>query len=453
LAEDGAPRLVCRVIGHCGCRRVEGISHFSRLSECTPLLNATREQRAIILSLQSRLKGAIKKAQELGAHAFRDGDVRDTVILAAARLLQSACGFLLSIVVIRRFGLSAAGVLTLSLIATTVMATVLTFGSSAIMAQSKIPIEQKNFVGLCLALFGVALNLPVSLAFGFLLGRSNIEALEIVVLSMSGAYFAHTIILNSLAPIQKNIKIVVIPAIGNLLAIGVAAIAAPDMFSFAVVMVLGRFLSTATAFVTLRVAVASARDTIKLVRSGWIYLYTETTSLFLDQGAFLLTSIFLTREQLGILGVCRQFVFVGDNVAWSRLLMVYPSMCNAAREVLPRALRQMVRLSMWVTPVLMLGSIVAGLLIYQEPLVAIYAPIALLALVPSYIAGTHESILRAVRDVAGLWRLMAWRVAVVPIPILSAMWGGVTGVIVASLVVAVFTALYVRRLATLAISR
>lgn len=377
--------------------------------------------------------------------------MRDTVILTAARLLQSACGFLLSIVVIRRFGLSAAGVLTLSLIATAVMATVLALGSSAVMAQSKISVRQKNFVGLCLALCGVAINVPVSLVFGVAFGRSHIEVIEIAILSMSGAYFSHTIILSSLAVLQRNIVIVVVPAIGNLLSISVAAIVASDMLSFSAVMVVGRFLSTTAAFIGLRMSIASVGEILKFVRSGWIYLYTETASLVLDQGAFLLSSIFLTREQLGILGVCRQFVFVGDSVAWSRLLMIYPSMCAAAREVLPQALRQMVSLSMWITPVLLTGSIVAGLLIYQEPLIAIYAPVALLALVPRYVAGTYESIVRAIRDVAGLWRLMAWRVAVAPVTVLSAIWGGVAGMTVASVVIAVLTAIYAGALANRAV--
>jgi hypothetical protein len=240
---------------------------------------------------------------------------------------------------------------------------------------------------------------------------------------------------------------VVIPALGNITSIIAAAMLADSMLSFAAIMIIVRLMSSAVAFLTLPMMAAPFRVIAGIVRDGQVYLSTETVGLVIDHGVVLLTSHLITREQFGVLGVCRQFISVGDSVGWSRLLVVYPSMCASARDVLPRVLREMRVLALATTVVLVVGSVFAGLFIYQQPIIALYAPIALLALMPRYIVNAYESILRAVGDVPGIWKLAGWRVLMGPLILVAAFLYGTLGVIVAAVITAAVTVLYSRILA------
>src|ERR1700709_2408721 len=117
-----------------------------------------------------------------------------SAMVLLARVLHNLNGFLLSLVVVRRFGLSAGGSLALASTGTIVLSTLCTFGLPYVFARLDVPIRVRNFIGLLSALAGMILAAPIAATLGLIFGRSLHEAGVIFLLSMGGCYFAQTTI-------------------------------------------------------------------------------------------------------------------------------------------------------------------------------------------------------------------------------------------------------------------
>src|SRR5664279_6611246 len=123
---------------------------------------------------------------------------RDAGLVLFGRVLQNINGFLLSVLIVRRFGLAAAGTLAVATIAAVIIALLGTFGLIYVFARSDAPTPVKNGLGFTAALLVVPLGLPFVVALGLVAGHNLEEAAVIAALSLGGCFFAQTNIANAL---------------------------------------------------------------------------------------------------------------------------------------------------------------------------------------------------------------------------------------------------------------
>src|SRR5271156_722504 len=104
---------------------------------------------------------------------------RDAALVLIARLLQNANGFLLSVLIVRRFGLASAGTLTVATTAVVVLSLLGTFGLTYGLARLPITDREKNALGAFGCLVVLPLSLPVVIGLGLAAGHSSREAAAI----------------------------------------------------------------------------------------------------------------------------------------------------------------------------------------------------------------------------------------------------------------------------------
>ena len=185
---------------------------------------------------------------------------REAGLVLSGRILQNVNGFLLSVLIVRRFGLAAAGTLAVATVATVIIAIVGTFGLTYVFARSDAPIQVKNGLGFFAALAIVPFSLPFIIALGLIAGHSPEEAATITILSLGGCFFAQTNIANALQVLQGRARELIIPPAANLVGLIAAAAFGGSYLIFALILAAFRFAGTFGAFLCLeRARIETAR--------------------------------------------------------------------------------------------------------------------------------------------------------------------------------------------------
>src|ERR1700759_1758626 len=94
------------------------------------------------------------------AHARLRNFGWDAAVILFARMLQNANGFLLSVIIVRKFGLAAAGSLTIATIATVLLGTFCTFGLPYIFAREKADNTVRNTIGFLAWFAAIVISVP-----------------------------------------------------------------------------------------------------------------------------------------------------------------------------------------------------------------------------------------------------------------------------------------------------
>jgi O-antigen/teichoic acid export membrane protein len=370
---------------------------------------------------------------------------RDAALILFSRILQNANGLLLSIIIIRKFGLAAAGSLTISTIGTVILATFLTFGLPYVFARSETKIGVGNSIGLFAAFVALLASLPICAILGFTFGNDTHEALVIATLSLAGAFFAQTTVANSLLVLQNRAADIIFSPVGNLIGLIIGYFAANDFLSFAAILTVCRFIGTAVIFGRLAYARFSISDLKSHFRQGAGFLTADTISLVADQISVMIASAMMTRTDLGTFGLCRQILTVGDTPAWSRLTVWYPALVRESSTTIPKLQREMLKMGVLCGLGLILFSIPLGLWIYHLPHFVLAASLLTLCVPIRYMIATCETSLRALGRIAVVNKLTVIRcllVSLLPIGILA---NGLYGAIFAMIAQAVILGWLMKR--------
>jgi hypothetical protein len=333
-------------------------------------------------------------------------------MLTIARLLQNGLGFLLSILVLHRFGMAGVGTLTIASVGVVVQATMLTFGMPYVLAKSPLVAGQRNAVGLCAALLALVLALPLCAGLGLVFGHSDDEALAIMLLALGGSYFAHTSIADALLVLESKTNRVVFGPLGSLGGMLWGAVFADSLAAFAGALAVGRLLGIMLLFSGISYRWCGLAAVGQHLRRGVRFLVPDTLGLLAEQMAVMLVTPFATRTELGQFGLCRQFLTVAETPLWSRLVAWYPRLC-ADPTVLHGLRWQMFLRGLLTAAVLMVVAPLLAWLVYRSPEVAWLAPLFLCCVPFRHISGPIEIGLRARDALASVNRLVLIRCALV----------------------------------------
>lgn len=329
--------------------------------------------------------------------------------LTAARLGQNALGFLVAVVVLRKFGIEAVGTLTVASFGVALQATLLNFGMPHVLARSTLPLPERNTIVLCVACAGMLISAPFSFAIGFGFGHDYAETIAIVILSLTGAYFAQTALLDALHVLQNRAWLSPVGVMGGFLGLVAAAWYARSLIEFAVVLALGRFMGVMTIFMTLKFRWCGWRQLVAHVKGGFLYLVPDSLGLLSEQLVVAVVAALASRSELGLFGLCRQFLTAGEAPLWSKLATLYPQFC-AQPALSLRQVRPMGMKGVWVAMPLAALAVLLALSFYGSKQMVYLAPLLLLSLPFRYAAGTAEVGLRAMGSIRainglGLFRL------------------------------------------------
>ncbi len=316
-------------------------------------------------------------------------------LLMFSRILQNGNGFLLSILIVRRFGLAAAGTMAIATVAVVVVGLLGTFGLPYVFARTDAPACVMNTIGFAAAVVVVPLTLPVAALLGLVAGRDHREAMVIALLALGGPFFAQANIVGALQVLQKRAAHSLIPPLANLLGLIVGALLSPSYLMFAALLALFRFSGTLMAFLVLPRAACSLPVFLRHIREGSRFLTADALNSGTDQITVLISSWLMSRGDLGLFGLCRQMLTVSDTPGWSKMQAMYPAVVDAPERVMPTLRRVMLLMGT------VCGSAVAAMIVplsiwvFHQPRLMVLVPLLMASVPLRYLLASYDLHLRA----------------------------------------------------------
>jgi O-antigen/teichoic acid export membrane protein len=318
-----------------------------------------------------------------------------TNLVLVARVLQNANGFLLSVLIVRHFGLSAAGTLTVATIPIVIIALLGTFGLTYTLARTSLPVPQRNTLGFVVSLILIPLAFLALVPFAAAVGHSPTEMVAIVMLGMGGPFFAQTNITGALQVLQARAHEAILLPVGNLAGLVVGVVLTHSLAAFALVLVLFRTAAMLLAFFRLPLAPLPLTTIFLHLRDGVRYVTSDAINLGSDQLTVLATSYLMDRKSLGVFGLCRQLLTASDTPGWSQMQVAYPAAVANPEETFPPLKRRMLQTGIALSALVSAGAVVLGLWVYHAPRLALLGPLLLASVPLRYLLGVYDMRLRA----------------------------------------------------------
>jgi O-antigen/teichoic acid export membrane protein len=358
---------------------------------------------------------------------------RDALLVTGARLLQNVLGFVISLAILKKFGLEGVGTFTIASLGVAVLATVLSFGLPFTLAKSDMAVPERNSLGALAGGAAVVLSLPVGLLIGLTFGRDTSEVASIALLAWGGAYFANNSILDALLVLQRKTRRILVVSGFYLAGVAAAAILARTLVEFALLLAAGRFMGLVLVYATLPQRWCGWVRVWQQFRVGARYLVPDSLGLLAEQLSIAILAPLTTRPEMGVYGLCRQFLTAAETPLWSRLVVLYPRVCEQPSDSL-RIVRSMAREGIAVMVILILVIAALAKWLYQSDGMLQLGPLLMLAIPLRYIAGTAEISLRALGAVPTVNRLGLIRLALLPLIPAGLYFGRLWGVVFAVIV-------------------
>jgi hypothetical protein len=371
----------------------------------------------------------------------------DAGLVLAGRVLHNLNGFALSILLVHKTGLAGVGTFTVASVAVALVTLFCGLGLVHALPREEGSRSQKNTFALLASLIALLLGFPLVAVYGAALGQDANEALAITLFAVGGFYFAQINILTTLLLLQNRPLLTLVPpTIG---ALGIVAMLWLDtLVEMALLLALTRVLGVALVFAFLpyaRLTLAQARG---YTVAGAGFLPMDILILAADQLALLAVTHILSREALGIFGLCRQIITAADTPAWSFVQSKYSELVETRLAILPELEIRVKQLSMVCAAASMVFSGLVGTFVYDLPLFALYMALPLISLPARYLATLYDQALRAVGWIAPANRVAAVRfvLAISMLPGGAAVFG-VWGALGATALLSIAALLLVRPLA------
>lgn len=337
-------------------------------------------------------------------------DVSAGALISGSRLLQNGLGFLLSLLVLTRFGISALGSLTIASVWVAMQAGLFSFGLQHVLAKLPLSPAGRNTAGFLAAVLATVLCLPASIGLGAAFGHDAGEQVAIAAFAFGGAYFAQTVILDALLVLDGRVWLTYLSPLGAAAGMLLGYVQAQDLPQFALYLTLGRLAGVYALFATLKYEWCGWAQFASSLRDGVRYIVPDLMNLASEHLGTALLGVLATRAELGVFGLCRQFITAAETPLWSRLMALYPAICRDA-SLTERYAREMSVIGVAIgASAAVLASLLA-VAVFHVPGMLALAPLLMCSVPFRYRGGTAESGLRAFGRTAVIHRLAAMRLA------------------------------------------
>lgn len=308
------------------------------------------------------LRGKIWWDRLVGAFLGRDG-----LFLLIARILHAGNGFILSVILIREFGLAAVGTYTIAVVAVVALSLLCGSGLNYSLPREPLATEEKNTVALGWALLMIPVTPLAAIPFGLLMAHHPREWLEISLFACGGYFFGQSSLLNTLLVLQKRTRWAIAPPLANTAGLLVGMLLSRAIAQFAVILLISRACGSLWLFAGMKYQRMRASAIWHYCMNGLRYTSMDFLAMLSDQTSPLIIASMVSRADLGVFGLCAQFMNVSEMPGWSVLQSYYPQLVEARRESMAKLRSRMLRLSFLMAFVVLAAAAVLGRHVYKVP--------------------------------------------------------------------------------------
>jgi len=320
---------------------------------------------------------------------------RDFVPLLAARVLQLANGFLISIALVWTYGLAGAGTYAIAAFGASILSLVSGLGLVNALPLQALSNPQRATAGLLATSALLLPTLGLSLAYGWYMAAGTDEALTIAAFAFGGFFLGQSNVLQMLYILQGRAGASPIPHIVTGAGIALGAFISHGAGAFAVIVLAGRVLGNLVGFALLAYRRISWPNLRSAFIRGTSFAPADAIAMLSEQLPILIISVLLSRAELGIFGLARQIVTAADAPGWSFVQAKYPELVESKLLATPAVARSNGRLAVAVGGCTLLASMVLSVAVYRQP-VLVGATAVLLATLPArYMNNLYDQVIRA----------------------------------------------------------
>ncbi len=311
------------------------------------------------------------------------------------RVILMGDAFLVSIFLIKKFGLAAVGTYTLANIAVTLLALFCGFGLNYSLPRESMTNPQRNTVTLVWSGLLAPVSLLLIIAYAWVMAENRQEIWEISLFATAGFFAALTNVANTLFLLQKRIHLSLIFPVVHTAGLLVGIIFSRTVIQFALALMVFRALGSFIPFVLLNYSRVSLANILRCGIRGCGFLPSDMLVLFSEQSGPLILSQLLSRGDLGMFGLCRQALTAGDVPGWSFMQSKYPQLVETKLWSARETFRQNVKLSFLMSILILAGSCVLGFFIYHLPIFCHFMVLLVLVIPSRYNNCFYDQVIKS----------------------------------------------------------
>lgn len=376
-------------------------------------------------SWRAKLEGAVRRSAGASAVDHQGS------FLVLVKALSSATSLLISVLVVRLFGLDAAGTLAIAMFSWSLLTPLASMGLQSSLPRSGLSVGQNGTIAIGWSLAQVPLIALLAIVYAMFVAARGTETWIVALLAFGSSFNGFRTVLMALLVMENRASAAIAPTVATAVAIGFGAWRATTLLEFTGSVVGAWALGHVWLAFRVPTARVSLQTAIREAREGARYLPADVLNAAGDETGPILLARLLSREAIGLLGLARQFVRMAELLAWSLGQSWYIRMVND-RSLEAQLLRAVRAVGMCVAPAAIAASAGFAFLLYRLPILLPLSAI-LIASVPSrYALVLFDLILRA-RGRADLctklscWKLIASLVTVPVLGVLVGVWGATVG--------------------------
>jgi O-antigen/teichoic acid export membrane protein len=272
--------------------------------------------------MKDKAFGFLRKLYEPGA-----------ALLLAGRVVQLFNSLIVSLVIMRRFGLETMGTFAVGFIAAALLASLAPMG-----LPSHLPHLRVAHSKLCFS--AVVIHASTLPFFGLLLyGYASVEAhstseqLTIFIVTLGGLLVGFSNTGMMLSIMRRRFYPGLLGPICEALAILAGGFAAKSSVGLAMFLLWGRFITVLIVWGEFQFRRVSARQVICIAKRGIGYAMPDVLALFSEQSAPLLLAGMVSRAELGEFRLCQQMLTAADTPGWTFVQSRYPDLVRGSSEL------------------------------------------------------------------------------------------------------------------------
>lgn len=292
----------------------------------------------------------------------------DGAVLLFGRIILLGNGFIISIFLLKKFGLGAVGTYTIAMVAVTSLSMFCGLGLNYSLPRESLTTLQRNTVALVWSGLLAPISLALIVVYAGVMGQHRLEVWEITLFATAGLFAGFSNVTNTLLLMENRTYLSLIFPVVQTVGLLLGIIYCRTLVHFAIVLMAFRALGAFIPFCLLKYARISISKIWDCGVRGFVYFPADMLAILSEQAGQVILSLLLSRGDLGVFGLCRQVLTAGEYPGWSFAQSIYPSLVRTRLETVREFQRQNIRLSVLASVLLLAGSFVLGFFIYHLPM-------------------------------------------------------------------------------------
>ncbi len=291
----------------------------------------------------------------------------DGAVLLLGRVILLGNALLISIYLIKKFGLGAVGTYTLANVAVTALSLFCGLGLNYSLPRESLTDLQRNTVALAWSSLLAPVSLALIVAYALVMGEHRQEVWEISLFATAGFFCGITNVANTLFIMQNRAYLSLIFPVVHTVGLLLGLIYSQTLVHFAIFLMVFRGLGALLPFCLMKYARVRITKIWSCGITGFGYFPPDMLAVLSEQSGPIILSFLLSRGELGVFGLCRQVLTAGEFPAWSLAQSIYPHLVKTRLGSVREFQRRNIRLSVLAAIIVLSGSLILGFFIYGLP--------------------------------------------------------------------------------------